>query len=101
MLPSSDEIFKDTWVAVAYTNGWYPGVVLSQDISMVEINFMWHDRNMGTVSWPSKKDIVIVDSNQIFFKIKTAPEPTSQGCYLLKEAEHIQELFSKYCELYF
>lgn len=45
-LPSHDTIQVYMWVAVAYENGWFPGIIQSKE-GMFEINFMEPGLKLG------------------------------------------------------
>lgn len=101
-LPSHDTIQVDMWVAVAYENGWFPGIIQSKEDNMFEIDFMEPGLKLGIYKWPLKPDSCAIDVQYIFHQIQNPPVPTHGGRYfMLKDASYIQSVYLKYKALYF
>ena len=101
-LPSQDDIEVGMWVAVAYENGWFPGIVEGKEKNMFLIDFMEPGLKLGIYKWPLKPDSGLIDPKYVFHQIQNPPVPTHGGRHFtLEDAAFIQSDYLKYKALYF
>ncbi|WAR25333.1 hypothetical protein MAR_011037, partial [Mya arenaria] len=85
-------ITKGNYVVAIYDDDWYIGQVIDTDVSdeAAEINFMTKNVLRGKVqfSWPSRKDVLWVESNKIVMEVKEpAPADRFRRFFTLSCAE--------------
>lgn len=102
--PDVSQLTIGQWVGVAYENGWYIGTVSEVSGEDVEVDFMQTTMTVGQFSWPSRKDIAVVDVKYIFRRLPSPPTPVSGGrLYQVPKEEHqaLTQAFQEYKMMYF
>ena len=90
---------EGTWVAVAYENGWYPGLIMNiqsgDDGSMqYKLDFLHPANTKGKFRVPSPADVSTVAALFIFAVFESPPVPVSGGG--LYKLENVQTDVDKY-----
>lgn len=93
-LPTNETIKDHDYVAVAYQDAWYPGIVIkSKDENNFIVKFMAPARRTGCFSWPSRDDIQSCDRRFILCK-GFIPECLNSGrLWEIKETSNIEKTF--------
>lgn len=96
-LPAIDMFVENEYLAVAYQDQWYPGIVISTKDNAAVVKFMSPSRKPGYFTWPSREDTQVVDKE---FVLK--PQCVNSGRqWLFEEYEEIDTLFATYKLKYF
>ncbi|XP_054720938.1 uncharacterized protein LOC129230555 [Uloborus diversus] len=75
------------WVAVVFSDKWYPGVIENITKNTLRVSFMTIcGRNK--FSWPEKEDIQDIEVPHILCKIRSCPEPASTRYFKLEELDY-------------
>ena len=61
------------YVAVAYNDSWYPGIVTKKDANMIHVSFMQRVDG-GKFRWPKNHEVEMIDSRNIM-DILSPPVP--------------------------
>jgi len=102
---TTDDTYKEgEWIAVAYTNGWYPGYVTHdspEGDSVVEARFMHPTSIVGQYKYPRKDDIASIEKKFIFGRGFEPPVPRSGRGFELMHHYELEEDYNNYCESFF
>ncbi|XP_045198613.2 uncharacterized protein LOC123552927 [Mercenaria mercenaria] len=102
ILPTNQTVSENDYVAIAYQDAWYPGIVVKvKDNENFVVKFMTPTRKPGCFSWPSREDIQIVEKG---FVLSTGfiPDCMNSGrMWKIKEANSIDSVFKKYSSVFF
>ena len=100
-LPRKEDIAVSQYVAVAYEDSWYPGIVLSVKDDTSEVKFLHATRISGVYSWPSREDKQKVQAEYIL-KCVFLPEPVNSGrLWKIMEHAEIQEAYDEFRKIFF
>ena len=91
-LPTNETIKDHDYVAVAYQDAWYPGIVIkSKDENKFIVKFMAPARRTGCFSWPSRDDIQSCDRRFILCKGFIPKCLNSGRLWEIKETSNIEK----------
>ena len=100
-LPAIDMFVENEYLAVAYQDQWYPGIVISTKDNAAVVKFMSPSRKPGYFTWPSREDTQVVDK-EFVLKRGFIPQCVNSGRqWLFEEYEEIDTLFATYKLKYF
>ena len=78
---------EDDWVAIAYDNSWFPGIVSSFSDDGIFVNCMEYiTKDKNCFHWPEKLDICCYEEKNILCQLNP-PFPTNQRYFGLSEDE--------------
>ncbi|XP_045190091.2 uncharacterized protein LOC123547228 [Mercenaria mercenaria] len=102
LLPSFDEINQNEYVAIAYQDRWYPGVVLTaQNEKKILVKFMAPTRKPGYFIWPGREDVQTVEHTFVL-KAGFIPDCVNSGrMWFINDSHCIQKIFEKFKNVYF
>ena len=102
MLPKNISFRENDYVAVAYQDSWYPGIVLKKiDDKTATVKFMFPCAKTGYFKWPTRDDLQKVDL-EFVLKCGFTPECQNSGRqWFVKCSNEIQEVYDLYSALYF
>lgn len=96
-----DQYSVNEYVAVAYQDKWYPGVVEKLSGDVMTVNFMESTRNPGYFTWPARKDVQQVSKEFIIFRDFVPACKNSGRLWHVEDHVKIQEIFQRYSKIYF
>jgi hypothetical protein len=102
-LSKNDIVKENEYIAVAYQDTWYPGIVSSvnSNRTMFVVKFMSPARKVGHFCWPAREDIQTVEKDFIL-KIGFVPNCLNSGrMWQIEETDEINKLFVKFKKYYF
>ena len=95
-LMPQDAVFRtDQWVAVAYQDNWYPGLVrgTSSKQSWIQVNFSARTTKPSHFRWPDGKDLQKVEKEFVIFT-DFSLEPVRRGRTWTLETAVIDEIYN-------
>ena len=102
-LAKKEDILVSTYIAVAYEDAWYPGVVqvVDSESDNFDVTFLHGTRTTGVYNWPSREDKQKVNVEYIL-KCGFVPEAINSGrLWKISEHEEIQSLYQQFKQIYF
>ena len=90
------------YVAVAYQDSWYPGVVTSaEEDGRYNIKFMVPSRKFGHFSWPIREDKQTVEKHFVIYA-RFIPNCVNSGrMWHILETESINDMYRKFSSIHF
>lgn len=96
-----ESIAVNEYVAVAYQDMWYPGVVDRITEDCLIVNFMTETRNPGFYTWPTRKDVQRV-RKEFVIKRGFVPHCRNSGrLWFIDDFKQISTTFERYRKMYF
>ena len=101
LLPIDVHFKENEYVAIAYQDNWYPGIVLQKlDDKNARVKFMTPCHQKGFYKWPSRDDIQEVNVEFILKKgFEIECQSSGRQWYLAchSEIQNVYEMFSSVC----
>lgn len=91
------------YVAVAYSETWYPGQILNIENNYLEIKFLHPSKKTTNLfKWPEVSDIMKVENIFVFFSdVGVLPKDVGGRSWYITNFMEVQEEYRKYCAAYF
>ncbi|KAH3708500.1 hypothetical protein DPMN_067952 [Dreissena polymorpha] len=102
MIPTDKCVNCNEYVAIAYQDAWYPGMVVDvKDKEHFLVTFMTPTRTLGQYKWPLREDIQTVQK-KFLISVGFVPDCLNSGrLWNVKEAQTIDNIYKKYSLIYF
>lgn len=91
------------YVAVAYSDSWFPGQILCIEDQLIKIKFLHYSKKTCNLfKWPDIDDIQNVENIFIFFSdIEVLPKDSQCRSWTIMNFKEVQEEYRKYSLTYF
>ncbi|GFR57509.1 hypothetical protein ElyMa_000003300 [Elysia marginata] len=102
-LPNEDDVLqKDAWIAVAYPQRWYTGLVLKESASRgtVNVDFGEPSKKLGSFKYPDGRDIQEVERCFILKTNITVSPSANLRYWVTDNSEDIEKLYRQYIKVY-
>ena len=67
-LPVKSDVSVNEYVAIAYDDQWYPGIVIKKDNEEIVVKFLDSTKHAGIYQWPQREDIQTVQFGYVLKK---------------------------------